>query len=94
MKLVSINKLPDKVYRRHMSQRKSVKQYLVEFMKMNVKYAKVVYSDSDYVHNRACVASFRHAITSRYAVNARPEYPIIVREINNDVYLIRTDMED
>lgn len=93
MKLISVKKLPEKVYRRHKSPRKSVKGYLVEFMKMNVKYAKIAYGDDDYIHNRACVSSFRHAITSRYVVNARAEFPIIVKEINNDVYLIRTDLE-
>ena len=62
-----------------------VRDYIEEFMTMNVKAVRVDYEECEYAYPTSCASSFRGSI-----INNR--LPIDVRIINGGVYLIRKDI--
>lgn len=64
---------------------KKLKNDLEEFMRMNVKSARVVYTKAEYVCATSAKASLRIA-ARRYSL------PIKALMRNGNVYLIRTDL--
>lgn len=89
MTFVPVEKLPAKGRRNVNGQCewKPLKSYLDEFMKMNVKYAKVEFENGEYSNWRAAYESLRHSIE-------RAVLPIDVKMRVYGVYLIRRDLED
>ena len=81
MNFTPVDYLPERRYTTY----KKVGAYLQEFMKMNVKTARVDYTPEEYTSAQCVSTPFR------YAINA-DGYPIKVQIINGDVYLTRTDM--
>lgn len=84
MKLVSVEKLPEEGKRN--AYKKPI-EWLDEFMKMNTRYAKLEYRKDEYTGAFAAQSAL-----SRTAY--RCGYPIKVRQINGELYLIRTDMKE
>ena len=66
---------------------KPMGEYLKEFMLMNVKYVKVAFSYLDYSNAESAYVSIRDAAK-------RHGLPIAAVLRDDDVYLMRTDMED
>lgn len=62
-----------------------VEERLEAFVKMGVKYAKIVYSIDDYTCPTSCRSAFASACR-RYG------FPVDAKLINGEVYLIRRDM--
>ena len=60
---------------------------LKEFMRMNAKYVKVVFSHLDYATVMSAYTAFRDA-AKRYGAPITP----VLR--GDDIYLMRTDMEE
>ena len=81
MNFVPVDYLPERRYTTY----KKVSAYIQEFMKMNVKTVRVDYSSDEYTSAQCASTPFRYAINT-------DDYPIMVRIINGDLYLIRTDM--
>lgn len=69
------------------SDRKPLYSYLKEFVKMDVKYVKVVFASDDYFDLWSAANCLR-------AAAARTDFPIKVVQRGEDVYLTRTDMEE
>ena len=65
---------------------KSVHDYLKEFMKMDVKYAKVSINRFDYASDTSACTVFHVSIK-------RHGFPIKVVRRGEDIYLVRTDKE-
>lgn len=61
-------------------------KYLYEFLKLNIKRAKMEYSDLDYAYPYSAYAATRS--TAKYY-----NLPVSVHFVNNEIYLVRTDME-
>lgn len=81
MKFVEVDKIPE----RFRATKCNFIERLDEFMGMNVKIAKAVPDECEYINTSACRAAFYYAC-HKYG------YPIDVTAVNGDVYLIRTDM--
>ena len=64
---------------------KNLKDELSEFMKMNVKSAKVTFTESEY----SCSTAARVALSQAIKTNC---FPIKVKTANGNVYLVRTDL--
>ena len=84
MTFVPVEKLPEK--------QKNVafhngKAYLEEFMRMGVKYARVDLLPGEY----CTVDTGYHALMNIVKWHA---FPITVKTINGEIYLIRKDLED
>ena len=78
MKFVKVKELPKR-------RKNSILIFLDEFMTSNIKFAKVEFSEKDYKTPSSCQSAFSKAIKAG-------GFPIIVKSINKEVYLIRTDM--
>lgn len=89
MTLVPVEKLPGKHTRKDVAHcdNKSVRTYLREFMKMNVKYARVNFTGTDYSDISIAHRAIRN---SAY----RSALPIQVMRRSGQLYLIRKDLED
>lgn len=89
MTLVPVEKLPEKHTRHDITacNNKSVQTYLKEFMKMNVKYARVDFTNMDYSDLSIGYRTFRDSVY-------RSALPINVVQRSGHVYLIRKDLED
>lgn len=85
MRFITVNEIPKKESLKNRSY-SNVRAQLEEFMKMNVKYAKVLYTNEEY----SSVASMSHTIARSIS---RASFPIRLVENFNNVYLVRTDME-
>lgn len=87
MKLIPIKELPmkNKPVRRGRAKSKDIFGMLEEFMETGAKYAKVEYTNAEYASRPSAQASLCRA-TLDY------RYPLYVRSINGDVYIIRTDI--
>ena len=82
MNFVPVESLPDNVeYADH----KPIKKYLDEFMAMNVKYARVDFATDEYSDTRSGNTVIRRA--AKYHA-----FPITVKMIGGDTYLIRNDI--
>ena len=88
MNFIPVENLPKKMSGRvALNDYKPMASYLREFMKMNVKYAKVDYTPLEYANAESAYCGFRSAIK-------RCGLPITVATRGEDIYLIRTDKED
>lgn len=65
--------------------RTPVKKYLQEFMDMNVKTVRLDFSEDEYLSPTSCHNSFRSS--AHYN-----KFPIDVKMINGEVYLVRWDL--
>lgn len=81
MKLVTVNKLPD----RCRGEWKDNRYILKDFLRTNCKYAQISFEEYEFSSTFSAVVSLK-----RLAV--REGLPIKAEIINGDVYLIRTDM--
>lgn len=90
MKFIEVKELPKRIfckpkYPYERMGKKNLKDYLKEFINMDVKYAKVEFNENDYkTHISAHAALFNAAL--------RHCLPVEVRIINKEVYLIRKDI--
>lgn len=84
MKLVPIKMLPS---RRANCQYKNIREYISNFMRMNVKYVRVDYMREEFANVYSASGSFVRMIKLF-------DYPIRAVIINSELYLVRTDMED
>lgn len=62
-----------------------MKPILDEFMKTNVKMVKLSYDEGEYKNGKSLGGSL-------YGAVRRENYPIKIRVVQNQVYLVRTDM--
>ena len=83
MTFTPVEKLPEKQKNTY----KKNTDMLNEFMKMNVKYARVEYSKTDYCSESSVVGSLSKSIRTNM-------YPIRLKTINGELYLIRKDLEE
>lgn len=87
MNFIPVDEIPKKNSGRvNAMEHKSVYNYLMEFMKMNIKYARISFTPADYSDIYSAADSIRTAI-SRCGASAK----VVIR--GDDVYLMRTDME-
>lgn len=84
MKLIPVNELPE---RNHRTGKKSNLDCLQEFLKMNVRYAKLDVPELDYVHPFSAYTSTLNSVK-------RFKLPVAVYFINGDVYLANLEMEE
>lgn len=88
MNFVPVNELPKKKTGKVCTvDHKPVYQYLKEFMKMDIKYAKVAITPMDYSNPDSAESCLRMTINSA-------GLPIKVARRGDDVYLVRTDKEE
>lgn len=89
MTLVPVEKLPKRNTRCSEKQviQKPIQAYLAEFMKMDSKYVKVLYTSSDYANVDSAVMALRSGVKVS-------GFPISVIRRYDNVYLIRKDLED
>lgn len=81
MKFVEVGTLPDNAKTR----RGVMEERLEKFVRMNVKYVKIDYRIDEYTSPTSCRLSFANA-AKKY------NFPVDVKMINGEVYLIRRDM--
>ena len=79
MKFVEVKELPGRTIK------KDLVAYVEEFMSMNVKIAKVDFNDREYRSARSAYSSF-------HKTSHRLGYPISIRMISNELFLVRNDM--
>ena len=86
MKFVVVEKLPDidKDFS-NAATKKKMKDYLDEFMKMNVKIVRVEYYSDEYKNIESAHVGFTKAAK-------RAGYPINACRRNGDLYLVRRDI--
>ena len=84
MTFTPVDKLPDRIP--HNSHKKNA-EHLKEFLKMNVKYARMDYSALEYTNLHSARAAI--AVVAKY--NGLPVKPTI---INNEIYLINLELEE
>jgi hypothetical protein len=85
MKFIPVEKLPEKNPQFNRSEWKSMRKVLGDFIKMNVKYARVEVDYDDYSSESSARGALR--------VGARHhKFPVDVVGRNSEIYLIRTDM--
>lgn len=80
MKFVKVDKIPGRRNRK-----KRLALFLEEFMTSNIKIAKVELNEGDYVSSQVRRNCIRRAIKENF-------YPIKATKVDDDIYLIRTDM--
>lgn len=83
MRFTPVSKIPEQVPKCF---KKNNGDDLYEFMNMNVKRAKMDFSNTDYAHSYSAYAAIRTSIKYH-------NLPITVHFINGEIYLVRTDME-
>ena len=83
MTIVPVEYIPD----RSSNERKSLDEFFKMFMKMNIKYGQVHFTDFEYATGESCRGSL-HSYIYR-----NPDLPVDVRLISGSVYVVRTDME-
>ena len=83
MNLIPTEKLP---CRKANSEYKNLRAYLLEFIRMNVPYAKVEYSHEEYAHQQSAKTSFNRMIRMC-------DFPVSTTIINGDLYLVRLNRE-
>ena len=81
MHFVTVEELPDTQY----ASRNKLEEGLEKFMSMKTKYARIVFSKDEYSSSTACQVVMKRA-SIQYG------FPVDVRLINGDVYLIRRDI--
>ena len=81
MKFVEVKEIP--TTRRNFQCK--FEERLGRFMDRNIKYAKVVYDMDEYTSSTGCALAFKRACLW-YG------FPIDVKQINGEVYLIRRDI--
>lgn len=86
MKIVQVDKLPKQKKFRTVSMYHSLKNFFDEFMAMNIKFARIDIAPKEY-------ASPRSAYESLHKVARQSELPIVVKIVNKELYLIRTDLD-
>lgn len=79
MNFVEVKEVPRKTFNMDLANR------LEEFMKLNIKVAKVDFSKNEYKNVTSAQGSFKQAIT-------RKCLPITATVRNGELYLIRNDM--
>lgn len=79
MKFVEVKEMPRKLYNENLQMR------LKELMKMNVKIVKVDFNEREYKNTETCRAAFNKAVH-------RGAFPIDVKTVNKEIYLVRRDM--
>lgn len=79
MKFIEVKEVPRKLYRI------DLQNHLEEFMRMNVKIVKVDFNEREYKSAETCRTSFLNAIK-------RGAFPIDVKCVNKEIYLVRRDM--
>jgi hypothetical protein len=84
MKFVPVDEIPKQ---RTKTFKKTGGEHLQKFMSMGVKYARMDIDHSDYAHPYSACAATKKII--KYW-----DLPIKVRFVNQEIYLIRTDMEE
>ena len=84
MKLIPVKILPS---RRANCQYKNIREYISNFMTMNVKNVRVEYMREEFANVYSANGSFVRMIKLF-------DYPIRTVIINSELYLVRTDMED
>lgn len=84
MDLIPIDILPS---RKANCEYKNIRSYLMEFMQMNVKYARVEYTQKEFLN----IPSARSSISGMIR---QFNFPVRTRVLNDTLYLERTDMED
>ena len=83
MTFTPVDKLPEK----RKSPYKKLTDHLDEFMNMDVKYARVNYTTTEYV-------SYNGAHNAISVAIRNGGYPIELKGINGELYLIRKDLEE
>lgn len=88
MKFVPVDNIPKRRTREGAAcaEWKPLRDYLNEFLNMNVKYARISDVSSEYSSIESAVCSIRESI-------ANAALPITLALRNGEVYLIRTDWE-
>ena len=88
MTITPIEKLPPKGHREAETQcdQKPTRNYLKEFMKMNVKYARVDLAYGDYLSHDSALQALRSSVKSS-------ALPIHVLERQGELYLARRDLD-
>lgn len=85
MKFIEVTELSKASEYAHYNPKKSLKNYLQEFMKMNIKTALVEFTELEYKSATAAYTCLRKACK-------RHAFPIDVRMINGKLYLVRKDV--
>ena len=83
MTIVPVENLPEKRPRDY----KRIAHIFQEFMKMNVKYARVDFNELEYASVQSAYTNLRRAATDQ-------NRPLYVTIINGEIYFVRMDMED
>ena len=84
MTITPVKHVPSREHTEH----KKLSEFIEMFLKMDVKYGRVNFTEYEYGNNTSC----RGAIHKYLFRN--PEIPVKTSCIGGEVYLIRTDMED
>ena len=87
MRFIEVKEIPEnggKGSKKRVSYHRLDKE-LEEFMRMNVKYAKVVFGENEYANSNACRNNMKRACKYH-------GYPIKTIERGHDIYFMRTDI--
>lgn len=84
MTFIPVDELP---VQRKKSYDKRNGDFLREFLKMNVKYARMDITEFDYAHAFSAYSSIKRVISFH-------GLPVNVKLINHDIYLINLELED
>ena len=84
MNLIPIERLP---CRKANCRYKNLRHFLNNFMRMNVKNVRLEYSPGEFANIYSAKVSFNRMIRIH-------NFPMQAIVINNDLYLVRTDLED
>lgn len=89
MRFVEIDEIPKRRYKTKDAHRPeeyhNLKKELESFLKMDVKFVKVIFKNGEY-------ATFKSAANSFVRASRTWMYPIKVHWIDEEIYLERTDM--
>lgn len=88
MKIIPVECLPE---RQPKTLRKNINDIIEEFVRMNVKYARVEFGSLEYASVKSAHDAIKVHILYHPGGN---DYPVKMKFINGDIYFIRTDMED
>lgn len=83
MNLIPTEKLP---CRKANSEYKNLRAYLIDFMHMNVPYAKVEYAPEEFAH----ILSARNCFTRMIRMC---DFPVGTTIVNGELYLVRLNRE-
>lgn len=84
MDFIEVKEVPESL-RKKPGKKGLLKAKLDKFMAMNIKNAKVVWSEHDYSNSMSCYNAFACAVR-------RHVLPIDVRVRNGEIYLMRRDL--